>query len=208
VAPLYAALADRYLELHARDRGADRPARRFVSLVGDAELDEGNVWESAIEESLRGIGNVTMIVDLNRQSLDRVIPGIRVHQLAGMFAAAGWQVLEAKYGRRLKRLIAGPGGEVLQRRIDEMSNDYQVLIRRGRSPGTPHRRGQRARSRPPADHRTRPRRGVAGHAGRPRRTTSTDSSGSSMRQTPTGPDRRSSSPTQSRAGGCPSPATR
>ena len=72
-----------------------------------------------------------MIVDLNRQSLDRVIPGIRVHQLAGMFAAAGWQVLEAKYGRRLKQLIARPGGEVLRRRIDEMSNeDYQVLIRR------------------------------------------------------------------------------
>jgi pyruvate dehydrogenase E1 component len=131
VAPLYAALADRYLELHATDRTADRPARRFVSIVGDAELDEGNVWESAIEESLRGIGNFTMIVDLNRQSLDRVVPGIRIHQLAGMFAAAGWQVLEAKYGRRLRRLIAGPGGEALQRRIDEMSNeDYQVLIRR------------------------------------------------------------------------------
>jgi pyruvate dehydrogenase E1 component len=72
-----------------------------------------------------------MIVDLNRQSLDRVIPGIRVHRFEGMFAAAGWQVLEAKFGRRLKRLIAGPGGEVLQRRIDEMSNEeYQVLIRR------------------------------------------------------------------------------
>ena len=55
-----------------------------------------------------------MIVDLNRQSLDRVVPGIRVHQLSGMFAAAGWQVLEAKYGHRLKRLIAAPGGEVLR----------------------------------------------------------------------------------------------
>ena len=113
------------------DRSADRPARRFVSLVGDAELDEGNIWECAIEDSLRGIGNFTMIVDLNRQSLDRVIPGIRVNHLAGMFAAADWQVLEAKYGPRLRRLIAGPDGEVLQRRIDEMSNeDYQVLIRR------------------------------------------------------------------------------
>ena len=72
-----------------------------------------------------------MIVDLNRQSLDRVIPGIRVNHLEGMFAAANWQVLEAKYGPRLRRLIAGPKGEVLQRRIDEMSNeDYQVLIRR------------------------------------------------------------------------------
>ena len=102
-----------------------------MAVVGDAELDEGSVWEAAVEPALAGLGNVTLIVDLNRQSLDRVIPGIRVHQLAGMFAAAGWQVLDAKYGRRLAARMDGPGGGALRRRIDDMANEeYQVLIRR------------------------------------------------------------------------------
>ncbi len=130
VAPLFASLADRYLRHHAGGR-TDWPDRRFVAVVGDAELDEGSVWEAAVEPALAGLGNVTLIVDLNRQSLDRVIPGIRVHQLAGMFAAAGWQVLDAKYGRRLAARMDGPGGGALRRRIDDMANEeYQVLIRR------------------------------------------------------------------------------
>ena len=131
VAPLFASLADRYLQLHVHDRPEPMPDRRFVALVGDAELDEGSIWEAAIEPALAGLGNVTLIVDLNRQSLDRVVPGIRVNQLQGMFAAAGWQVLEAKYGRRLQRLVARAGGDALRRRIDDMANEeYQVLIRR------------------------------------------------------------------------------
>jgi pyruvate dehydrogenase E1 component len=131
VAPLFASLADRYLRLHLAEEAKAWPDRRFVALVGDAELDEGSVWEAAVEDALSGLGNVTMIVDLNRQSLDRVIPGIRVRQMEGYFAAAGWQVIEAKYGRRLQALFAGPGGNMLRRRIDDMSNEeYQVLIRR------------------------------------------------------------------------------
>ena len=131
VAPLFASLGDRYLRAHFAEQASAWPDRRFVALVGDAELDEGNVWEAAVEDALAGLGNFTMIVDLNRQSLDRVIPGIRVHQLEGMFAAAGWQVIEAKYGRKLQQLFARPGGHALKTRIDDMSNEeYQVLIRR------------------------------------------------------------------------------
>ena len=51
VAPLFAALADRYLRLHFRESIASQPERRFVALVGDAELDEGNVWEAILEEA-------------------------------------------------------------------------------------------------------------------------------------------------------------
>ncbi|MBM4409134.1 MAG: pyruvate dehydrogenase, partial [Chloroflexi bacterium] len=131
VAPLFASLADRYSRAHFGEAATRWPERRFVALVGDAELDEGNIWEAAIEDALAGLGNVTMIVDVNRQSLDRVVPGIRVIQLEGLFRAAGWQVIEAKYGRRLQQLYAGPGGGALRRRIDDMSNEeYQVMIRR------------------------------------------------------------------------------
>ncbi len=129
VAPLFAAATDGYLRNHF-ERAKAEPARRFVAMVGDAELDEGNIWEAIEEETLMGLGNVTWVVDLNRQSLDRVIPGIRVNRTAAAFAAAGWQVLEAKYGRHLRERFARPGGEVLRRRIDEMSNEeYQALLR-------------------------------------------------------------------------------
>ena len=131
VAPMFAALTDRYLRLHFRDTAARQPERRFVATVGDAELDEGNVWEAILEDSLNGLGNVTVVVDLNRQSLDRVVPGIRIRRVEGMFAAAGWHAIEAKYGRRLHRAFNGPGGTALKRRIDDMDNqEYQVLIRR------------------------------------------------------------------------------
>ena len=75
-APLFSALVDRYLASHF-DTGEDAAKRRFIALVGDAELDEGNVWEAIRDETMRGsrLGGVLWIVDLNRQSLDRVIPG-------------------------------------------------------------------------------------------------------------------------------------
>src|SRR5581483_3737002 len=127
VAPLFAALAERYLAEHF----GPRPPRRFVSVSGDAELDEGSVWEAAADEAVRGVGNVLFIIDLNRQSLDRVVPGVRAAGLEAMFRGCGWHVLEAKYGRRLQEAYARPYGELLRRRIDEMDNEeYQVLIRR------------------------------------------------------------------------------
>ncbi|MFN8620753.1 MAG: pyruvate dehydrogenase [Chloroflexota bacterium] len=129
VSPLFAAATDGYLRNHFEE-ARSRPERKFVAMVGDAELDEGNIWEALEEESLLGLGNVTWIVDLNRQSLDRVIPGIRVGRTQATFAATGWQVLEAKYGRHLRARFAQPGGEVLRKRIDEMSNEeYQALLR-------------------------------------------------------------------------------
>ncbi|MCD6031549.1 MAG: Transketolase domain protein, partial [Thermomicrobiales bacterium] len=126
VAPVFAAQAARYAETHFGAVSSDR----FVSLIGDAELDEGNVWEAVAEESIQGLGNVIWIIDLNRQSLDRVIPGVRAARLKALFASAGWKVFEAKYGSRLEAAMSGPGGDALRWRIDEMSNEeYQALIR-------------------------------------------------------------------------------
>ena len=127
VAPAFAALAHRYAKLHF----GEVTSNRFISILGDAELDEGNVWEAVAEGHLSGLGNVLWIVDLNRQSLDRVVPGIRAAQLKSLFRDARWHVVEAKYGRRLQAIYARPGGETLRRRIDEMSNEeYQMLLRR------------------------------------------------------------------------------
>jgi len=127
-APLFGALADRYVETHfGRGTGG-----RFISLLGDAELDEGNLWEAVLEPHTRGLGNVLWIVDLNRQSLDRVVPIIKAHELESQFEAAGWQVIELKYGRRLREAYAREGGDILRRRIDEMPNQlYQSLFGAG-----------------------------------------------------------------------------
>ena len=76
------------------------------------------------------LGEVVWIVDLNRQSLDRVVPSIGVTRLQGMFDAAGWQVLTVKYGQLLADLFGRPGGRPLRERIDQMSNpEYQRLLR-------------------------------------------------------------------------------
>ena len=125
VAPLFAAAVRRYVDDHF---GA-RPASRFVALIGDAELDEGNVWEAVADPALAGLSQVLWVVDLNRQSLDRVVPGIRAGRLERLFEDAGWHVQEAKYGRRLQAAFAREDGPALRRHIDEMPNErYQSLF--------------------------------------------------------------------------------
>ena len=125
VAPLFSALTRRYTDSHF----GQQPGARFVALVGDAELDEGNVWEAIADPATKGLGNFTMIVDLNRQSLDRVIPDIAAVRLERFFADAGWHVAEAKYGGRLTAAFADPGGEALEAHIDAMPNEaYQHLF--------------------------------------------------------------------------------
>jgi pyruvate dehydrogenase E1 component len=124
-APLFAAVTRRYVDAHF---GA-RARSRFVALLGDAELDEGNIWEAVADPATAGLGTVMWIVDFNRQSLDRIVPGIRIDQWRGQFAAAGWHVVEVKYGRRLREAFARPGGEVLRAYLDAMPNErYQSMF--------------------------------------------------------------------------------
>ncbi|MEY2473323.1 MAG: pyruvate dehydrogenase component [Actinomycetota bacterium] len=125
VAPLFAAVTRRYTDA----RFASGDSSRFIALVGDAELDEGNVWEAIADPVTAGLGNFSLVIDLNRQSLDRVIPDIQAARLAGFFANAGWHVIEAKYGRRLQAAFELDGGDALRARLDAMPNEaYQSLF--------------------------------------------------------------------------------
>ncbi len=123
---LWSALAHRYVAGHF-----DVPqAGREVALIGDAELDEGAIWEALVDPMIPSLGEVLWIVDLNRQSLDRVVPDIAAGRIGAMFQAAGWQTITIKYGRLLRSIFAREGGETLRRRIDQMPNEeYQRLLR-------------------------------------------------------------------------------
>ncbi|PWW24259.1 pyruvate dehydrogenase E1 component [Geodermatophilus normandii] len=126
-APIWGALARRYVNTQFGTGGTGRQ----WSLVGDAELDEGAVWEAVLDPMVAELGEVNWIVDLNRQSLDRVVPTMGATRLQGMFTAAGWQVLTVKYGALLEELFTRPGGAQLRDRIDGMGNaEYQRLLRR------------------------------------------------------------------------------
>ena len=125
-APVWGAIARRYVATHS-DLA---PGGRQISLLGDAELDEGAIWECVADPVVQQLGEVLWVVDLNRQSLDRIVPDIAIGRWQGMFAAAGWQVLEVKYGRRLQELFDRPGGDRLRTRIDGAVNEeFQFLLR-------------------------------------------------------------------------------
>ncbi|WP_353647419.1 pyruvate dehydrogenase [Nakamurella sp. A5-74] len=138
-APLWGAIARRYAASvatvpHSVSSAAPPVTSAIVgrqfSIVGDAELDEGAVWEAILDPMVSDLGEIVWIVDFNRQSLDRVVPDISAVRLQAMFRAAGWQVITLKYGRLLTELFRRPGGELLERRIDEMSNpEFQRLLR-------------------------------------------------------------------------------
>jgi pyruvate dehydrogenase E1 component len=119
-APIWSAVAHRYVAGHF-----DVPVGgRQIALLGDAELDEGAIWEAVADPIVPQLGEVLWVIDLNRQSLDRVVPDIAAGRLAAMFEAAGWHVEMVKYGSRLG------AHEALRSRVDEMPNEeYQRLLR-------------------------------------------------------------------------------
>ncbi|MBV9793720.1 MAG: pyruvate dehydrogenase [Actinobacteria bacterium] len=126
-AALWAAVAHRYV---ASQFPGSPPAGRFISLLGDAELDEGAIWEAVADPAVARLGELLWVVDLNRQSLDRVVPDIQIERLQGMFTAAGWQVSTIKWGRRISALFERPGGAELRARLETMPNEeYQRMLR-------------------------------------------------------------------------------
>ena len=125
VAPNFAALTEQYI----LDHFGGGPPGRFIALVGDGELDEGNIWEALGEDYLSKLGNVLWIVDLNRQSLDRVVPDGKAQRIRELFVDQGWHVINLKYGSKLEAVYRLPHGPALRKRIDDMSNtEYQALL--------------------------------------------------------------------------------
>ncbi|MDX2201858.1 MAG: transketolase, partial [Hyphomicrobiaceae bacterium] len=126
----FASLVQDYV--HAKGWSQNWRKGRMVALMGDAELDEGNVHEALLEYWKHGLKNCWWVIDYNRQSLDSTVSDRLFMKLAGLFDNLGWKVVLIKYGRLLEAAFAEPGGEHLRRWIDDCPNMlYSALVFEG-----------------------------------------------------------------------------
>lgn len=122
----FASLVQDYIA--AKSWGADLQLGRMVALVGDAELDEGNVYEALQEGWKNGLRNCWWIIDYNRQSLDGVVREGLWQRAEKIFEAFGWDVVRIKYGRLQRAAFEEPGGGKLRAWIDACPNqEYSAL---------------------------------------------------------------------------------
>src|SRR5256884_8403390 len=129
---LFASLVQDYVRAHGWGR---RPEGRMIALVGDAELDEGNVFEALLEGWKQGLRNCWWIIDYNRQSLDAVVREGLWARYEELFRAFGWEVVILKYGSRMRPACREPGGERLREWIDRCPNSlYSALVFQGGAP--------------------------------------------------------------------------
>ena len=127
---LFSSLVQDYVRAHGW--GLDRPEGRMIALLGDAELDEGNIFESILEGWKQGLRNCWWIVDYNRQSLDAVVREGLWERYENLFRNFGWDVVVLKYGTLQQAAFAEPGGDVLRKWIDNCPNQlYSALVFQG-----------------------------------------------------------------------------
>ncbi len=127
---LFASLVQDYVRAHGW--GADRPEGRMIALVGDAEMDEGNIFEALLEGWKQGLRNTWWIIDYNRQSLDAVIREGLYARFEALFRAFGWDVVVLKHGSLMQEAFREPGGERLRAWIDTCPNQlYSALTFQG-----------------------------------------------------------------------------
>ena len=123
---LFSSLVQDYVKAHGWAKG--QPEGRMVALIGDAEMDEGNIYEALIEGWKHGLRNTWWVVDYNRQSLDAVIREGLWERFEAMFRNFGWDVVILKYGKLLEAAFAEPGGTALKNWIDSCPNQLFAAL--------------------------------------------------------------------------------
>jgi pyruvate dehydrogenase E1 component len=124
---LFGSMVQDYVHLKGLS-GTGQEMGRMVALVGDAEFDEGNIFEAMLEGWKHDVRNLWWIIDYNRQSLDSVVSDRLFQRIIGVFDSLGWRVITLKYGKLLQQAFAGPDGEKLRSWIDDCPNSlYSAL---------------------------------------------------------------------------------
>ena len=127
---LFSSLVQDYVRAHGW--GLQRPEGRMVALIGDAEMDEGNIFEALLEGWKHGVRNTWWVVDYNRQSLDAVIREGLWSRFESMFRNFGWDVVILKYGSLLEKAFLEPSGDRLREWLDACPNQlYSALTYQG-----------------------------------------------------------------------------
>ena len=118
--------------LIARGQMAEVDAGRMIALMGDAELDEGNIYECLIEGYKHDIRNCWWVVDYNRQSLDSTTADRMFRRFDDIFETCGWRVITLKHGKLQLAAFARPGGKSIEEWIDNCPNaEFAVLTYQG-----------------------------------------------------------------------------
>ena len=127
---LFSSLVQDYVS--AKGWGRDRPEGRMVALIGDAEMDEGNIFEALLEGWKQGLRNTWWVVDYNRQSLDAVVREGLWSKFESIFRGFGWDVVVLRHGTLQRSAFAEPGGEKLCAWIEDCPNQlYSALAYQG-----------------------------------------------------------------------------
>lgn len=127
---IFASLVQDYVKAHGWAK--DIETGRMISLIGDAEMDEGNIFEALLEGWKHGLRNTWWIIDYNRQSLDAVVREGLYDRLEALFRAFGWDIVTLKYGQLLEAAFKEPGGARLRDWIDRCPNQlYSALTFQG-----------------------------------------------------------------------------
>jgi pyruvate dehydrogenase E1 component len=123
----FASLIQDYVRLHDFPQ-PDFPRGRHIAIAGDAELDEGNIYEALLEGWKHDIRDVWWIVDYNRQSLDSVVQDRLFGRFEGLFGDMGWNVVRIKHGKLQEAAFARPGGAALRGWIDDCPNSLYAAL--------------------------------------------------------------------------------
>lgn len=123
---LFASLIQDYVQRH--NLSPQQKPARMVAIMGDAELDEGNIYEALLEGWKHDVRNLWWVIDYNRQSLDGVVNDNLFQKIKSFFETVGWNVVNIKYGKRQLKAFEGPGGAAVQQWINDCPNDLYSAI--------------------------------------------------------------------------------
>ncbi len=126
----FSSLVQDYLIAHGQMAESD--AGRMIALMGDAELDEGNIYECLIEGYKHDIRNCWWVVDYNRQSLDSTTADRMFRRFDDIFETCGWRVVTLKSGKLQREIFDKPGGQAISDWIDNCPNaEFAALTYQG-----------------------------------------------------------------------------